>query len=220
MGKSNLFTKEQWFVFDQVSKNDFLRTHFYFTGGTALSYFYLQHRYSEDMDFFSINKFIPEEILAIVSEWSKKSSFTFESQWNDVVYVFTIHFPSGEILKVDFGYYPYKQIEIGIKEQNLEIDSELDIAINKVVAITQRATAKDFVDLYYLLQKKYSLWDLIEGIKIKFHMDMEPFMFAAYLADAESFTVLPRMIKSLTLGELKGFFRKKAKELATFSCDR
>ena len=71
MGKSNLFTAEQRYVFDQVSKNDFLRAHFYFTGGTALSYYYLQHRYSEDMDFFSIKKFIPEEILAIVSEWSK-----------------------------------------------------------------------------------------------------------------------------------------------------
>jgi len=115
----------------------------------------------------------------------KKHSFTFESQWNEVVYVFTIRFSNGEILKLDFDHYPYQQIEAGMKEQRVIIDSEFDIAINKIVAITQRATVKDFVDLHFLLKKKYSLWDLIEGMKIKFHMGME------------TFTLLPRMMPSL-----------------------
>ena len=39
---------------------------FYLTGGTALSAVYLQHRLSEDLDFFTANDFGIEEILAFV----------------------------------------------------------------------------------------------------------------------------------------------------------
>ena len=53
MGKMPLFTQEQKLIFDQIKNNQYLTDNFYFTGGTALSYFYLNHRYSEDMDFFS-----------------------------------------------------------------------------------------------------------------------------------------------------------------------
>ena len=41
---------------------------------------------------------------------------------------------------------------------NLEIDSLLDIAVNKILTLSSRAEVKDFVDLYFLLQK-FSLWD-------------------------------------------------------------
>ena len=33
-----------------------LSKHFYFSGGTALAHYYLQHRYSEDLDFFSVQE--------------------------------------------------------------------------------------------------------------------------------------------------------------------
>ena len=44
-------------VLNQIKKSPFLKNNFYFTGGTVLSEFYLQHRYSNDLDFFSENKF-------------------------------------------------------------------------------------------------------------------------------------------------------------------
>lgn len=37
----------------EVAKNPSLSRNFYLTGGTALAGFYLHHRYSEDLDFFS-----------------------------------------------------------------------------------------------------------------------------------------------------------------------
>lgn len=39
--------------------NTELAKHFYFGGGTALSHHYLQHRYSEDLDFFNQQEFEP-----------------------------------------------------------------------------------------------------------------------------------------------------------------
>ncbi len=49
MGKSILTPKQLNFL-ELVSKEKQLTSRFYFTGGTALAEFYLQHRLSEDID--------------------------------------------------------------------------------------------------------------------------------------------------------------------------
>ena len=72
MGKMSLFTPEQKLIFDQIKNNQYLTENFYFTGGTALSYFYLNHRYSDDMDFFSEKKIDQSIIFSMVSQWAKK----------------------------------------------------------------------------------------------------------------------------------------------------
>ncbi len=56
MGK-NILTPSQHFVLDLAIREEDLTDWFYFTGGTALSQFYLHHRYSEDLDFFSQTEF-------------------------------------------------------------------------------------------------------------------------------------------------------------------
>lgn len=215
MGKIQLFTKEQQLIIDQVGKSDYLSSRFYFTGGTALSYFYIQHRFSEDLDFFSEEKLDTQNILSFIEQWAKKDNFTFTSQLKEVVYIFNLTFPNKVNLKVDFGYYPYKRIEKGAMYQRLSVDSLLDIATNKLTAINQRRQVRDFVDLYFLLKDNFTIWDLIEGARVKFNMEIEPFILGADLFEVDQFNFLPRMIKPLTLEELKLFFRNKAKELAS-----
>lgn len=213
MGKISLFSKEQKLIFDQVKKSPFLCSNFYFTGGTALSCFYLKHRYSQDVDFFSEKKFDKETILSEVKNWAKQYKFVFRSQWQEVVYIFTFNFPNQAALKVDFGYYPYKRIAKGISYEGLTIDSLLDIGVNKLASVNQRSQVKDFVDLYFLLQK-FTIWDLIEEVRVKFRMELEPWLLAGNLLyDVEEFTYLPQMIKPIKLPTLKQFFRKMAIEL-------
>lgn len=213
MEQNKLFTREQKLIFDQVTKSSFIKSNFYFTGGTALSYFYLQHRYSEDLDFFSEKKFETRDIETEISQWSSKYKFTYDFQIRQVVSVFTLSFSNGIKLKVDFGFYPYKRIEKGRKILEMPIDSLIDIAVNKLTAIKQRLQARDFVDLYYLLQQ-FTIWDLIEGARIKFRMEIEPWILAADFALAQDLTELPRMLKPLTLDQLKSFYRNLAKKLA------
>lgn len=220
MGKMPIFTPEQKLIFDQVKETEFLRDQFYFTGGTALSVFYLQHRYSEDLDFFSENEFSYEEILSYVEQWAKKLNFSFKAEPKEVVKMFFLDFENGASLKVDFGHYPYKRIEKGLIFEGIEVDSLLDIAINKLSTVNQRSNAKDFVDLYYLLEK-FTLWDLMEGVKIKFRQELDPWLLVADLEYvASGFETLPRMIKPLTLDELKSFFRKKAIELGKTAVEK
>jgi predicted nucleotidyltransferase component of viral defense system len=218
MGKIQLFNREQKIILDEVKKSEFLSSNFYFTGGTALRAFYLQHRYSEDLDFFSLEKIDQQAIFALVENWSKKYNFVFESRFVEVVYIFTLVFKNKARLKLDFSYYPYKHLEKPILIDNIHVDSLTDIAVNKLLTISQRNDVKDFVDLYYLLQQ-FSLWDLKEGVKIKFNVEIEPLLLASDFLKIEDFTFLPRMIKPLTLNELKSFYREKAKELGKKSLE-
>lgn len=212
MGKIHLFTPEQTIILNQVEKDLYLKSNFYFTGGTALSYLYLQHRHSEDLDFFTEKELDQEKILTQVSEWAKIYDFSYEPQMKEVVYIFLLTFKNGMQLKVDFGYYPHPRVKKGTRYKSLEVDSLVDIAINKLVTINQRAVVKDFVDLYFLL-KHFTIWDLMYGAEEKFRMKTDPFILAGdILYNVEQFDTMPRMIKPLTLEELKFFFREKAKE--------
>ena len=57
MGNNPTFTKEQRYVIDKIKDEGTFTSLFYFTGGTALSYIYLHHRQSEDLDFFTEKNF-------------------------------------------------------------------------------------------------------------------------------------------------------------------
>lgn len=217
MGKISILTKEQNIILAEVRKNSFLQQ-FYFTGGTALSAFYLQHRYSEDLDFFSEKKIDTEMILTFFQDLKKQYGFEFTSEFQQVVYIFLLKFNNTETLKVDFGYYPYKQLEKPTDINGIKTDSLKDIAVNKFLTITQRTTVKDFVDLYFLLEK-FSVWDLIQGVRIKFGMQLEPFVLASDFLKVEDFDYLPRMIKPLKIDELKSYFRLKAKEIGKKSLE-
>lgn len=121
-------------------------------------------------------------------------------------------FYDGASAKVDFNHYPYPEIENFEEYKGLRVDSEFDIAINKLLAVTQRTEVKDFVDLYFLLQD-YTFWDLRIGVEKKFRIDIEPLLIAADFLAVEEFDYLPKMLKPLTLDELKLFFKNQAVKL-------
>lgn len=213
MGKVSILTPKQTIFFDKISKNDFIRSRFYFTGGTALSECYLRHRFSEDLDFFTEKPYETMIIGNFITALSKKLHFTFTSELIEgSLYRFQMMFPNNEPLKVDFSHYEGNRVKKGIFYKSMVVDSLLDIAINKMGTIQQRESVKDFVDLYFLLQE-FSIWDLIDGVKVKFNNKIEPWVLAADFINVESFINMPRMIKPLTLLQLKQFFRKKAKQL-------
>lgn len=214
MGKISIITEEQKIILGLISKTDALRENFYFTGGTVLSEFYLHHRYSDDLNFFSEKKLDTEMIFSLVSSWSKNYNFTFSSRFVEVVYRFEISFPSGSILKVDFCYYPHKRIEKGTTYQGLDIDSLRDIAINKLLTVNQRTDVKDFVDLYFLLKKHFTVWDLTYSFQAKFSsVDLDILLIAQDFLKVEDFQTLPKILNPLTLAMLREFFREKAKEV-------
>lgn len=211
MGQVN-FTPKQQLVFDEIKNSEFVRQNFYFTGGTALSSIYLNHRLSEDLDFFSEKEFDTLPILNLVTGWGKKHNFKITSQELEAVRVFLLDFQDKERLKVDFGYYPYRRLEKGSALDSVEVDSLLDIGTNKLQTIHQRTDVKDFVDLYFLLEK-FTVWDFLEGVKVKFRVELDPYTIAADYLKIDVFENLPKMLVPLSLEKLKEFYRKEAKKL-------
>lgn len=209
MGKKSFLTSYQRTLFDQIVKNNYIRSKFYFTGGTVLSEYYLRHRYSDDFDFFSETPYEGEVISNHMRILSKKLHFEYNAERIDRLFTFHVTFLNKIPFKVDFSHYEGNRVEKGGVFRKMPIDSLLDIAINKVMCIQQRDQIKDFVDLYFLL-KKFTIWDLIDGVKVKFNNKIEPYILGADLMNVVSFTTLPRMIKPLKLSDLQAFFRKEA----------
>ena len=212
LAKAINLTPKQRIIFDEVKKSDFIKDKFYFTGGTALSSVYLNHRLSEDLDFFSENKFENLSILNLLTQWGERHNFKFLLKENEVVKIYLLEFSDGEKLKVDFGFYPYKRIRNGKTIETVQIDSLFDIAINKLTTIMQRTEVKDFVDLFYLL-KQFTLWDLMEGVGVKFRIKTDPYLIGINFLKADVFDQLPNMLKPLELEELKDFYINMAKKL-------
>lgn len=206
--------KKQKIIFDAFRGNRKLSSIFYFTGGTALSEFYLKHRESLDLDFFTQNEFDSQIILEAVQSWSKKYRFIIKSSFIDPTYIYILNFKDGEQLKIDFARYPYPQLNKPKSHDGILVDSFLDLAANKLLLINQRTEVKDFVDLYFIL-KKFNFWELRDAVKTKFNVEIEPFLAAADFMKVADFEIMPKMYKKLDLETLKKFFQTQAKNLGS-----
>jgi len=214
MAELENLTSQQLIVLKKFSSEAFLKDNFYFTGGTALSSVYLNHRYSDDLDFFSYSKFDNFGILSLVQTWSTDLKVKVTSRNIGNIYNFALEFSSDYSLKLDFAHYPYKNVGpfTLIPELNIKVDSLKDIAVNKFVTVGQRTDIKDFVDLYFLL-KDFNIFDLMEWSNIKFKRKYDWVLFASYLLKVEQFEYMPRMITNLSLETVRSFFMDMAKRL-------
>lgn len=216
MEKIDILTDKQKLILKLFGEDKYLRETFYFTGGTALSVYYLNHRYSEDLDFFSEENFNVDDVIKRLRSWGEKYNFIFEHTTVVETHIFMLKFKKGDNVKVDFNYYPVKPLKKYVIFDKIRVNSLFDIATNKLLTITSRTEVKDFVDLYFLF-KKFTTWDLIEGLRVKFRFKNEPIFLATDFANVKKFTSMPRMIKPLKLEALKEFFTKKAEQMVSRS---
>ena len=64
MGKDLLTSKQFDFLELAAQKKEIIKR-FYLTGGSALAAFYLNHRVSKDLDFFSEKEEIPPKVVEV-----------------------------------------------------------------------------------------------------------------------------------------------------------
>lgn len=207
-----LFTTIQRKVFNEFSKDKHLKKRFYFTGGTALSAVYFHHRESEDLDFFSEEEFDNDQIIQFINKVSGLLDTKVKMTRRDRMVIFELKKGDRFVIKLDFVYDPFKRLKHGKKIQGISIDSLEDIGANKFMTITQRTEVKDFVDLYFLLQK-FTFWDLFYFVKKKFKVELDFVWIAANFLKINNFDKMPRMIVPLELKELQDFFKEQAQKI-------
>lgn len=211
----DILTLNQVAMLKVIGEEPSLAQAFYLTGGTPLAAFYLHHRYSEDLDFFSEEVTDLISLTAFFETLKGKLGFTsveFHSTMNRNLYF--LEYPVGS-LKMEFTYFPFPRIEKGPTEFGLQIDSLLDIAVNKLFTITQRTKARDYIDLYMICQKEgYSIDRLVGLAKAKFDWHIDPVQLGTQFLRSSEAPDLPHMIAPVSSGEWQQFFTDEAKKLA------
>lgn len=144
-----LLSNSQILFLEEFSKSE-LKDVYRLTGGTVLSAFYLGHRYSDDLDFFSDRK-LP---FYLIEEFLKSLNFIISIEYTKVFdrNIFSFRLTDGSLLKTEFTYYPLENLEPAVKIDGLNVDGFLDIVVNKLCAIADRSDAKDYVDVYFALK--------------------------------------------------------------------
>lgn len=147
---NRILTSSQVDFLQEFAKSD-LKEVFRFTGGTALSAFFLEHRLSEDLDFFSSEKIPVDKCQYFLSGLNCASVISGTRKFDRNIFV--LKHKDGSVLKVEFTHYPLQNIEATWDLHDLRIDGFLDIVVNKLCAIADRVEAKDYVDVYCALRK-------------------------------------------------------------------
>lgn len=188
---------------------------FCLTGGTALARFYLKHRESLDLDLFTHNQKLDFSSLNswVISLAKKMALEIFQQVTTDTFLQYIFKEDGGETLKVDF----VKDVPVQFGEVQafgkVRVDALENIAVNKVLAVFGRTEAKDFIDLYFLLNDKgFLMADLIAKAKKK-DLGLSEFYLANSLGQAEKLQQLPTMLTPFDLEKMKMFYQDMAIKL-------
>jgi len=131
---------------------------FYLTGGTALSRFYLSHRYSDDLDFFThdIGVF-PDAFRLIYAKIQHQwSDLKIEVDGRDFKRIRIVE--DGTRLKLDFVADRVSRIGLPMPIGMVYVDTIRNILSNKLSAIMGRDEARDIADLIFIARKRVFSW--------------------------------------------------------------
>lgn len=128
---------------------------FYLIGGTALGRFYLHHRYSEDLDFFTADEegFI-SQTNEVYHELRRHFQLSEDLNLRSQSYV-SLHIQKPYRLKIDFVLETLPRWGDTVVVRGIEVDNPANILANKLGCIVGRDEPKDVFDIYSL-SKSYS----------------------------------------------------------------
>ncbi len=213
--KNKILTEKQQVLIDNLP--DGILANFYLTGGTALSAFYIEHRLSKDLDFFTDTEeqMPPIEFLtALIRRLPSVKDIRYERLFDRRI--FEVVFKDSDTLKVEFSTYPFKSVEERTKVGSLVVDSLLNIVTGKLFALTDRYDPKDFVDLYFVLRNyDRKLEDLIKKTEERFEISGLEYIIPERILLVKRIGPddLPIMLKEVNAEEMKRYFLRKASEL-------
>lgn len=181
----------------------------YLAGGTALA-FQVGHRQSVDLDFFTSKKDFDrlklERILRSVGRWDPTSS--------DVGTLY------GEYMraKVSFIAYPFfVPSRTFVHFGTVKILVPGDIAVMKIIAISQRCRKRDFVDLYWYVKNREPLADLLRRVPEQYpgkNLNLPHFIKSLNFFDEAEDDPMPTLFFKASWEEIKAYFRKEVPRVA------
>ena len=141
-------SKTQQRLLHELAGIRLINDHFFLPGGTALSVFYLYHRTSEDLDFFTINYADLGNIIDTL-----RRTYPYNLSLMQSSPMFLSYLING--VKVDFVIDPMSETtepyDCTLKAgKTLKLDLIDNISSNKLTAMVSRFEIKDIVDFYFI----------------------------------------------------------------------
>jgi len=200
------FPEKGWKVLQSL-KSMLKRYHAVLAGGTALA-LHIGHRVSADLDFFTREKFRGESIISEIRKTRNPFRIISEGEGYLVAEVRDV--------KVSLFTYEYSFLEKPVMLEGIQVAGVLDIASMKMIAISQRGTRRDFIDLHFILQE-IPFHKVAEHMVRQFGKErINPVHIGkslVYFSDAESDPEpLYGKGKGLSLDTVKKFFRHHVKQ--------
>ena len=185
-------------------KKWFERTDWYLAGGTALA-LQVGHRKSVDLDFFI--KYPRFDNVDLLDRLSSSSDLKIKLNKDNTIFAELFK------AKISFIAYPFFVPKQNITKYGVvEILQPIDIAVMKIIAISQHGRKRDFFDLYWCAQNLESLEKTIKRLPVQYpsvahnyHHILKSLM---YFEDAEE-DPEPVIFFEINWKEVKNFFKKE-----------
>lgn len=184
------------------------KSNFYLAGGTALA-LQLGHRDSIDFDFFTPESFSTEDLFRLTIKTFKNHKVQKTQEEKDTLSVLI-----DKHTKLSFFCYPYPLNKELVDGDYFKLASVDDVGCMKLSAIVSRATTKDYVDLFFILQEI----DLVELLNLTEKMfpelDVNLILKSlVYFEDIEDEPINYKHHKEVEFTKVKSFLIKQVKNL-------
>lgn len=168
---------------------------FFLTGGTALSAFYLAHRESQDLDFFSLQPFDPLALRTTMQEIAghTNSLLIMSTRSQTFSEIFLENKKGGWRQKIDIVQEQPKHFGKITTVDGIRVDSLINIATNKILAVFGRLEPKDYIDLFVIFTQTILSFDKMFELAKQKDLGLSEFYFANIITDADKFETLPKM---------------------------
>lgn len=197
-------------VFDFLANSGLVKD-FYLAGGTALA-LYMGHRYSYDLDFFSLKGFRESVLVQRFSLFNahQTAKFYLENESEQTINAVL------DGVKVSFLGYRYPLLKPCQQAEGILVADIVDAACMKIDTIAKRGARRDFIDLFFICREAITLPDLMSKFSKKYatvnynmvHIKKS----LVYFTDAER-DPMPNMLKQVDWHELKNFFQTEIAKL-------
>ena len=199
------FPKKGWEVLSSI-KDITAKHHAVLAGGTALA-LQLGHRESADLDFFTTSAFSVDSIISAIRKTGFDFSILDEGEGHLYAAIGGIKF---SIFRYD---YPF--LEKPLSYEGVGIAHILDIADMKIIAISQRGTRRDFIDIYFILQDM-PFHKIARHMVLRFGRDrVNPIIIGKslmYFERADKDPDPKYISEKVEWGKIRTFFQKHAKQ--------
>ncbi len=158
-GKGTLLSSQKAFldIFSKLPDQN----QFYLTGGAALSEFYLGHRLSFDLDFFTDQAGLVLPFSYQIEAECKTQGVNISVVRRFETFVQLMFDHEGETLKIDLAFdSPFHLQSVLSSEYGVQVNNFEDLKADKTLAFFGRMEPRDAIDLFFFL-KQESLDELL-----------------------------------------------------------